>query len=524
MASDIESAIRQICEEKGLSYESVMETIEQALAAAYRKDYGNKMQNIEVEFDPASGSVVAFDVKTVVEDLPEEEIEKMRVAEAEAAEAEEAGFAARAAFKEEPKKEVTEGEEDEGPVFNPKTDIMLSDAMVLKMTAAIGDVLRTELPVATDFGRMAAMTAKQVITQKLREAEREIVYNEFKEHEGEVLIGTIQRREGRVVLVDLGRSVGVMIPEDQVTTERYNPGDRVKVYVREVSLGTRGPQILVSRSSVELVKALFDIEIPEVSENLVEIKAIAREGGNRTKVAVISHDDSVDPIGACIGQRGVRIQTIINELSGEKIDVVEWSEDVEEFITAALSPAKVGNIEMNEEERVAIVNVDQDQLSLAIGRGGQNVRLASKLVGWKLSVVGEGEDPRPIIAKPESGESEVVEEPKEETKESDDEEPTVSPESESVEEAVEAEAEEVVVEEEVGDELENEQAEDDEPVAEQEDPSGEVSDAIDAEESQGDSESDESASSDPESDQITEEESTEELAEAEAESEAEDEE
>ena len=396
MASEIESAIRQICEEKGLSYESVMETVEQALAAAYRKDYGNKMQNIEVEFDPSSGAVKAFDVKTVVEDLPEEELEKLRQAEAEAVEAAEAGHAMRKALKEEPK----EGDdllEDEGPVFNPKTDIMISDAQVLKMGAAVGDVIRTELPVATDFGRMAAMTAKQVITQKLREAEREIVFNEFKEHEGEVLIGTIQRREGRVVLVDLGRSVGVMIPEDQVHAERYNPGDRLKVYVREVSLGTRGPQILVSRSSVELVKALFEIEIPEIAEHLVEIKAIAREAGNRTKVAVISHDESVDPIGACIGQRGVRIQTVINELSGEKIDVVEWSENMEEFITAALSPAKVGTIEMDAEEQVAIVNVDQDQLSLAIGRGGQNVRLASKLVGWKLSVVGDEEAATPVV-------------------------------------------------------------------------------------------------------------------------------
>ncbi len=485
MASDIESAIRQICEEKGLSYESVMETVEQALAAAYRKDYGNKMQNIEVEFDPTVGTVVAFDVKTVVENLPEEELEKMRAQQAEDAAAEEAGKSARDAFKEAPRRKEGEEEEsleDEGPVFNPKTDIMISEAKVLKMSAEIGDVIRTELPVATDFGRMAAMTAKQVITQKLREAEREIIYNEFKEHEGEVLIGTVQRREGRVVLIDLGRSVGVIIPDDQVHTERYNSGDRLKVYVREVSLGTRGPQILVSRSSTELVKALFDLEIPEVSEGLVEIKAIAREGGNRTKVAVASNDESVDPIGACIGQRGVRIQTIINELSGEKIDVIEWSEDTEEFIGAALSPAKVVSIDMNEEEHVAVVNVAQDQLSLAIGRGGQNVRLASKLVGWKLSVVGDGEDEGPIEKKDED--SEEAEEGAEDAVV-----PINSPEAEVLEEAVEDEESrgdsenpepvEVVVETDEAD-LENEQNEDDAPVDEQEDPSGEVTDAIDA--------------------------------------------
>ncbi len=474
MASDIESAIRQICEEKGLSYESVMETIEQALAAAYRKDYGNKMQNIEVEFDPAVGSVVAFDVKTVVEDLPEEELEKMRTQQAEEAAAEEAGKSARDAFREEPRRKEGEEDilEDEGPVFNPKTDIMISEAKVLKMSAELGDVIRTELPVATDFGRMAAMTAKQVITQKLREAEREIVYNEFKEHEGEVLIGTVQRREGRVVLIDLGRSVGVIIPDDQVHTERYNSGDRLKVYVREVSLGTRGPQILVSRASTELVKALFDIEIPEVSEGLVEIKAIAREAGNRTKVAVVSNDESVDPIGACIGQRGVRIQTIINELSGEKIDVIEWSENAEEFIGAALSPAKVISIDMNEEERVAVVNVAQDQLSLAIGRGGQNVRLASKLVGWKLSVVGDGVDEGSMEKKEvEEGEGEETEE---ETIV-----PINSPEAEVLEEVVEDEVVEEVIAADEAD-LENEQSEDDMPVADQEDPSGEVTDAMDA--------------------------------------------
>ncbi len=396
MPSDIEQAIRQICDEKGLSYEAVIETIEAALAAAYRKDYGNKMQNIEAEFDPSSGGVRLFDVKTVVEDIDPEELEKMQERQAEAAAARAAEAAAEGKLR--PRRE-DEDEEEELPAleedeitFNPKTEIMYSDARVLKLDAKIGDIIRTELPLPGEFGRMAAMTAKQVITQKLREAEREIVFGEFKEQEGEVLIGTVQRREGRVILVDLGRTTGILLPEDQVRTEKYNPGDRIKVLVREVSLGTRGPQILLSRSSEELVRILFDLEIPEIADGTVEIKAIAREAGARSKVAVFSSDESIDPIGACIGQRGIRIQTIINELGGEKIDIIEWSENPRVFITNALAPAKVLEVELDETEESALALVDTDQLSLAIGRGGQNVRLAAKLTGWKLSVRDEGGD------------------------------------------------------------------------------------------------------------------------------------
>ncbi len=384
MASEIEQAMRQICEEKGISYEAVLETIESALAAAYRKDYGNKMQNLEAEFDPSGGDVKVFDIKEVVEDISEEELEAMRAAQAESAAAEEAGAAMKTPA---PKRDEDDLlEDDEGPKFNPKTQIMFSDAQVLKSGSKVGDILRTELPVAGEFGRMAAMTAKQVIMQKLREAEREIIYNEYKEQEGEVLIGTVQRREGRVVLVDIGRTVGVLLPEDQIQSERYNTGDRIKVFVREVSLGTRGPQIVLSRTSEELVRTLFEIEIPEVAEGAVLIKGIAREAGARSKVAVASSDEGVDPIGACIGQRGIRIQTIIQELGGEKIDVIEWSEDPVTFIASALAPAKVKEIELNEEEKTATALVPADQLSLAIGRGGQNVRLAAKLSGWRLSV------------------------------------------------------------------------------------------------------------------------------------------
>lgn len=405
MASEIVQAIKFVCEDKGLSYETVLDAISQALGAAYRKDFGDKMQNIEAEFNPETGDIRVFDVKTVVEDISPEELEEMEKQQAEL-------NAAREAAKEagEP---LPEELEDEEPVFNPKTEIMYSQAKVLKMTAEVGDVIRTELPVPGEFGRMAAMTAKQVVMQKLREAEREIIFNEFKQYEGEILIGTVQRREGRVVLVDMGRTTGVMIPEDQVRTERYTSGQRIKVFVREVSLGSRGPQILVSRTSEELVRELFDIEIPEIGEGLVEIKGIAREAGARTKIAVAATSEDIDPVGACIGQRGTRIQTIISELNGEKIDIIEWQEDEMRFIEEAMSPAKVKEVELNEEEKAANVTVEEDQLSLAIGRGGQNVRLAARLTGWAINVKGDGE---PAV-KPEEGDHEVTDEERHEAEE-----------------------------------------------------------------------------------------------------------
>ncbi len=386
MASEIEQAIRFVCEEKGLSYESVLDTIETALAAAYRKDYGNRQQNIQVNFNPANAGIEAFDVKTVVEDIPLEELEKIQERQAQKYAEREAMDAAPDELRRRSTDEDEQEEGEEGPTFNPKTEIMISDAKVLKMSSKVGDELRIPLPMPGEFGRMAAMTAKQVITQKLREAEREIIFNEYKEHEGEVLIGTVQRKEGRIVLVDIGKTAGVILPADQVRAEHYDSGQKIKVYVREVSLGARGPQILLSRSSSELVKALFDIEIPEIADNIVEIKAIAREAGNRTKIAVYTEDDTIDPIGACIGQRGVRIQTIIAEIGGEKIDVIEWSDDAKKFIENALSPAKITSVELDEAEKTALIHVDKDQLSLAIGRGGQNVRLASELTGWRISV------------------------------------------------------------------------------------------------------------------------------------------
>lgn len=385
MSSAIEQAIRQICEEKGLGYESVLGTIQIALAAAYRKDFGEKNQNPEVEFDPESGEIKVFDVKTVVEDISEEELEAIKLADMERREAAKAAREAGEKPVEEPV--AVEGEEER---FNPKTNIMITEARQTVSDAELGQTLHLELPVPGEFGRMAAQTAKQVITQKLREAEREIIYEQFKGQQGEIIMGSIQRKEGRVVLVDIGRSTAVVRNEDQIPGERYNPGERMKFLLREVAMGPRGPELVLSRASEDFVRRLFETEIPEIGEGNVTIKGLAREAGSRSKVSVASDDNQIDPIGACIGQRGTRIQTIIQEIGGEKIDIIEWSEDPAAYIGHALSPAKVVKIELNNEEKSAVVTVAADQLSLAIGRGGQNVRLAAKLTGWKINAQEDG--------------------------------------------------------------------------------------------------------------------------------------
>lgn len=385
--SELTSAIKQICEEKGLSYESVIETIESALAAAYRKDFGEKNQNIKVEFDPETAGSKIFDVKTVVEDVPEELLAEM---EKKAEEKSEEKKEEKKDKKEEKAEaeEAKEGEpEEEEKKFNPKTEIQISDAKEVKKGAKIGDEIRMELKVPESYGRMAAQTAKQVIIQKLREAEREMVFNEFKTKEHEVITGSVQRREGRIVLVDLGKSTGVLPPEEQIYGERYNSGDRIKVYVKGVNITPKGPEIILSRTSEEILKKIFYLEIPEISNGLIELKAAAREAGSRSKVAVSAAAENIDPIGSCIGQRGARIQTIISELGGEKVDIIEYNDEPEKFITNALSPAKVSSIKINIEEKTAEVMVNGDQLSLAIGKGGQNVRLAAKLTGWKIDIV-----------------------------------------------------------------------------------------------------------------------------------------
>ncbi|PJC01982.1 MAG: transcription termination factor NusA, partial [Candidatus Komeilibacteria bacterium CG_4_9_14_0_8_um_filter_36_9] len=307
--NEIKQAIEQICEEKNIKYDLVIETIEAALAAAYRKDFGEKNQNIKTEFDAETGNAKVYDVKTIVEDMDLEEQEKMWE---EIRERKEGG------------EEIAE--EDELKHFNPKTEIMISEAKEIKKGIKIGDELIQELEIPEAFGRMAAQTAKQVIIQRLREVERETIYTDFKDKEGQLVTGTVQRREGRLVMVDIGNAIGIIPMDEQVMNEKYNTGQRLRVLVLSVEMANKGPQIILSRSHPDVLKEIFSMEVPEIGAGTVEIKAIAREAGARSKVAVWTEDDNIDPVGSCVGQRGTRVQTIINELNGEKIDIIEWDE------------------------------------------------------------------------------------------------------------------------------------------------------------------------------------------------------
>lgn len=387
--SELTNAIKQVCEEKNLDYNAVVNTIELALAAAYRKDYGEKNQNVKVIFDPNTATSQIYDLKTVVDNLPAEEEEEMlkRLQDP--------------SYKKEEREErpvILEDGEEKEKKFNPKTDIQLKEAMILKHGAKIGDELMTELPIPESYGRMAAQTAKQVIIQKLREMERDMVLSEFKDKEKEVVGGVVQRREGRLVFVDLGKAIGILPSEEQIFTERYLPGERVKVYIKEVREGHKGPEIILSRRSEEILKKIFYLEIPEIANGLVEIKSVAREAGSRSKVAIWTEAENVDPVGSCVGQRGSRIQTIISELGGEKVDIIEYSEDPLKFIANSLSPAKVISIELNKEEHKATVKVSSDKLSLAIGKSGQNVRLAAHLTGWRIDIIEATEDGEEKVA------------------------------------------------------------------------------------------------------------------------------
>ncbi|MAF13750.1 MAG: transcription termination/antitermination protein NusA [Parcubacteria group bacterium] len=388
--SSIADAVKQICDEKGIPLESVTDTIEAALAAAYRKDFGEKNQNVKVDFDLTTGKSKIFDIKTVVEDVPEEELLEE---DEENKDEKEKEKETKTTKKDENKAEaeISTDDEDEAKRFNPKTDIQISDAQAIKKSYKIDDVIKTELEVPGDFGRMAAQTAKQVIIQKLRESERETLYEEFKDKKGEILVGTVQRREGNLVLIDLGRLTALLPPDEQIRNENYTPGAHLKVYIMSVAETTKGPEVIVSRSHPEIVKKLFFLEIPEIANGIVEIKSVSREAGGRSKIAVWTDQENIDPIGSCIGQRGARIQTIISELKGEKVDIIKYSDDPVEYIGNALSPAKILDIQINEEEKTAIAKVAEDQLSLAIGKAGQNVRLAAKLTGWKIDIVSETE-------------------------------------------------------------------------------------------------------------------------------------
>ena len=343
MNAGFADAIKQICEEKNISQEVVMETIEAALGAAYKKDFGTKEQEVRVEMNPDTGEVVVYIQKEVVDE-----------------------------------------------VENEATQIDVTKANMFKKGAKVGDIIEIkDLP--SDFGRIAAQTAKQVIIQRIREAERDMVFGEYKDKEGEVVNGSVQRVEGNNVIVDMGKAAGILFPNEQIQGERYYAGQRLKFFVVRVEQTNKGPQIVISRSHPGLVKRLFELEVPEILAGIVEIKSIAREAGQRTKMAVSSNQEGVDPVGSCVGQRGVRVQAVMSEIGEEKIDIILWDEDQKVFISNALSPAKVNKIELNEEEKKAEVYVPEDQLSLSIGKSGQNVRLAAKLTGWNVDIKGSDE-------------------------------------------------------------------------------------------------------------------------------------
>lgn len=361
------SALGQISDEKGISPEKVLETIEIALAAAYKKEYGEKGQIVRAKFNPKTGEVKFSQIKIVVD-------QSMLKPEGE-----EEPVVAKAAEEEGAEKKIR---------FNAERHIMLDEAKKTKKDVMVGDEIEFSLETHEDFGRIAAQTAKQVIIQRIREAEREAVWNEYKDKEGELISGIIQRIETNNIFVDLGKTVAVFPREEQVFGERYYVNTRMKFYILSVNSDPRGPGIVLSRSHPKMISRLFELEVPEIGAGTIEIKAIAREAGSRTKIAVASNEEGIDPIGSCIGQKGTRVAAVISEISGEKIDIVEWSEEPDVFVSNAMSPAKVTRIEIMPRRHTAKVFVPEDQLSLAIGKAGQNVRLAAKLTGWKIDVVG----------------------------------------------------------------------------------------------------------------------------------------
>jgi N utilization substance protein A len=337
MKSDLYTAIAQVAAERGIPREAVMESVQQALRTVYKKTTGSD-EEVEIEIDVNTGKIRIFAPKRVVE-----------------------------------------------KVNDPLSEISIEEARKIDPRAIVGDVVRIERQPA-NFGRIAAQTAKQVILQRIRDFERDTIYNEFIDRVGEVLTGTVQRVDARAVILSFGKAEAILPAREQIPGERYRPGQRLKVYLVDVTKDAKGPQLLVSRTHPNLIKRLLELEVPEVASGAVEVMAIAREPGQRSKVAVAARQDKVDPVGACVGVRGVRIQSIVTELSGEKIDVIEWSSDIRTFIANALSPAKPITVILNEDEKVARVVVPPEQMSQAIGKDGQNARLAYKLTGWRIDI------------------------------------------------------------------------------------------------------------------------------------------
>src|SRR3989344_302379 len=381
----MKSALEQLEQERGISKDKIIDAIEAALAAAYKKDYGKRGQIIRAKLDMDTGKTDFIQVKVVVDDT----LVRMPV-EGEEEEENEGRQYGRGREPEPLPLIPAPGEGEEGVDarvrFNPEHHIMLADAKLIKKDAVLGEELIFPLDAKDDYGRIAAQTAKQVIIQKIREAEKLSVLDEFAKRGEEIVSGMVQRIERGNIFIDLGRATGLLAYEDQIPGERYRTGERIRSYLYSIEESPRGINLRLSRAHPNFIRALFALGALEVSSGVVELKEIAREAGSRTKIAVFSNDAHVAPVGSCVGQRGVRVSTVISELAGEKIDVIEWSPDVEKFIADALSPAKVRSVIVNKEERHATVEVTSDQLSLAIGRGGQNVRLAAKLTGFRIDI------------------------------------------------------------------------------------------------------------------------------------------
>ena len=356
-------ALEELEKEKGIKKEYLLESIETALLTAYKRNF-DALENVRVSMDPQTGATHVFSIKEVMKHAKDLALE-----------------------------------------------ISLEDARKINKDVKLGDNVEVEI-VPRDFGRIAAQTAKQVIIQKLREAEREIIYTEFNDRKGEIVSGIIQKADKNIVVVDLGRLEGIMLAKEQMPTETYKVNQKIKAYVVDVERGTKGaPQVLISRSHPDFVRKLLEFEIPEIYEGLIEIKSVSRDPGYRSKVAVYSPDENIDPVGSCVGNKGVRIQNVINELSGEKIDVIEWNADPSIYIASALLPAQILAVDIKEEEKFAQVIVPDDQLSLAIGKSGQNARLAAKLTNWKIDIKSESQFRQILMEK--QAESEEVKEDEE---------------------------------------------------------------------------------------------------------------
>lgn len=358
-------AIEQLASEKDIEPSQVLEAVEAALASAYKKEYEKKGEVVRCHLDTKKGDIKFYQVKTVVDETTvrfQEEGEEI----------------AEPMTKEE--------EEQLLPLYNPDRHMLLEEAKKIKSDAVVGDELHFDLESpSTDFGRIAAQTAKQVILQKLREIEKSAVKSEFENKAGQLVAGIVQRVERGNVFVDLGKASGVMFFSESIPGEHYRIGERLKFYLLSVQEGGRGPQLVLSRSHPRFIAKLFELEVPEIADGVVQVKGIVREPGSRTKIAVASTAEGVDPVGACVGQRGARVMAVNSEIGNEKIDIIEWSEDVTQYVANSLSPATVTSAELKDRHE-ALVLVPEDQLSLAIGKGGQNVRLAAKLTGYKIDV------------------------------------------------------------------------------------------------------------------------------------------